>query len=149
MSYAFCVSVPPTSPLAAGLNGEIRHGTAYRRGDMPCVAFRSVEEPEPTGDDIDEPVSAIRRRLAARIEDTLERYASSGLLTAIELRTIRALWAEGLTLRAVAAAESVSAEAVRARIEGNRKGQGGVRSKASEFYRWWAFKQRHRRKGGR
>ena len=81
--------------------------------------------------------------------ETITRYEATDAFTAVEIRTIKALWLDGLSLRQLAGHEGVTAEAVRNRIEGNRHGQGGVKNKAPEFYRWWAFKNRSRRGGRR
>lgn len=132
--------------LTADLFGRPRQVSSYRWSTRTSAGFRDLDEAtEPSPD---EPCpEATRAWLREQISGVLNRYQSGGNFSEIELRTIRALWLDGLSLRQFAKSEGVTAEAVRARIEGNRKGQGGIKRKAPQFYRWWAFKQRRRRKG--
>jgi hypothetical protein len=95
------------------------------------------EEPDP--DDV-------RKRLRVRVVLTILRYQHSGRFTVKELRILYWLWLEGRGLREVARMEGVKPETLRQRIEGNRQGHGGVKKKAPEFYRWWKFRNRNRRR---
>ena len=64
---------------------------------------------------------------------TMLRYRQEERCTNVELRTMRALWIEGLSLREFARREGVKAQAISARIN-------GLANKAPEFYRWWRRK---------
>jgi len=138
----------PSLHFAADLYGQARQVGAYRRGTQQSASFRGLDESE-EGNSKEPCPEQVRAWLKRQIVATLERYAATGCCTAIELRTLRYLWLDELSLRQCAKADGVTAEAVRVRIEGNKKGQGGVQRKAPEFYRWWAFKQRRRRRGRR
>lgn len=71
------------------------------------------------------------------------RYRADGRFTPKQLRTIEALYIEGLSLREFALVEGVEPQAISARID-------ALANKALEFYRWWrrvnAGHQRPRRK---
>jgi DNA-binding MarR family transcriptional regulator len=73
----------------------------------------------------------LRRRVAAEIA----RYRLSGEFTATEIRTIEALWQEGVGLRELARRESVAPQAVTERI-------ARLERRAPRFYRWWRLKNR-------
>ena len=77
--------------------------------------------------------------LHRRVSATVSRYRQAGWCTTTELRTIEALWLDGISLREFARRQAVSAAAIGARIE-------GLARKAPEFYRWWLLKNRSRRR---
>jgi len=110
------------------------------------ASFRGLDELETTKPEPDPEV--VRLWLADRILETFARYVASGLFTVVQLRTIRALLIDRLTLRQLARQEGTSPQAIRARIEPNRLGQGGLARKAPEFYQWWRFMHRRRRRKG-
>jgi hypothetical protein len=58
--------------------------------------------------------------------------------TAKQLRTIEALWVEGVSLREFARREGVVPAAIEARID-------GLHTKAPEFFKWYRLKNRSRR----
>jgi hypothetical protein len=89
--------------------------------DMPSDAA-SPDDDGRAGDDE-------RRREALRI------FEASGRFTPAEIRTMRALALESLTIDEVARAEGVSRQAIRARIIGNSRGQGGLLKKALDVQR--------------
>lgn len=147
MSYAFRTkSSSPTLCAVSDLYGHVRNVSPFKRGDEQTATFRDLDEPEPPPPLEPDPI-AVRLRLRQLITDAIARYEASGRLTAPQLRTIRALWLDDLPLREFARAEGVTGEAVRARVEGSH-GYGGLKTKAPEFYRWWAFKHRARRQKG-
>lgn len=91
----------------------------------------------------DEPANYDRERsmlveLRRRVSATIARYRLAGWCSPTELRTIEALWQNGMTLRALARRDGLAPAAIGARIE-------GLHSKAPEFYRWWLLKNRTRR----
>ena len=67
----------------------------------------------------------------------MANYRNEGRCTEVELRTMEALWVEGLTLREFARRESVGPQAISARIN-------GLANKAPMFYRWWRLKNLNR-----
>lgn len=75
----------------------------------------------------------LRRRVAAEIA----RYRMSGLFSPKELRTIDALWTQGLSLREHARREGVAPQAIEARIQ-------RLRHRAVRFWQWWRLKNRMR-----
>lgn len=147
MSHAFRTKhSSPNLHVVADLYGSARQVSAFKRSGDQAASFRDLDEPEPEGGAEPDPIME-RLRLRRAVADLITRYEASGHLTNTQLRTIRALWLESLSLHEVARREGVAAEGVRARIEGSH-GCGGLRHKAPEFYRWWAFKHRNRRKKG-
>lgn len=144
MSYAFRKSRSSAPVQVADLFGAPRQVPIFQRGAEICAIFGDLSEPDEPPPDEPAP-AAVRAFIRNRIEETIRGYEFSGRFTQVEIRTIRALWQEGLSLRALARQDGVAAQAVQSRIEGNRKGQGGIRRKAPEFYRWWAFTNRSRR----
>ncbi len=57
----------------------------------------------------------------------------------------RATWEKllkGQSIRSIAREEGVSEQAVRSRIIGNSKGQGGMVAKSLWIWRWWGLRQR-------
>lgn len=78
----------------------------------------------------------LRRRVSA----TVARYRNQTSCTLTELRTIEALWLDGMTLRELARREGVMPQAISARIN-------GLANKAPEFCRYWRQKNRsHQRR---
>lgn len=75
--------------------------------------------------------------LLRRVSAEIARYRMSNLLSLKELRTIEALWLEGISLRALARREAVAAQAVEGRIE-------RLKVRAPRFYAWWRLKHRTR-----
>lgn len=145
MSYLLRTkSHSPNLSHVADLYGHIRQVAPYKRGCDQAADFRDLDVLEPLDGPEPDP-AAIRLQLRQAITDALARYKAEKLVTDTQLRTIRALWLGGLTLREIARREGVSVEAVRARIEGSH-GNGGVAGKAPEFYQWWSFKNRRRRR---
>lgn len=145
MSYAFRPKSADPS-YVANLYGQQRQVLAYKRGREHALCCRDLDERHVTTDAYHDP-HHIKSRLRVLIAETIARYAASKVLTDTELRTIHALWVDDLSLREVARREGVSAEAIRQRIEGSH-GSAGIRKKALEFYQWWSFKNRMRRKKG-
>jgi len=75
-----------------------------------------------------------------RLRDLMiARYRTDGRCSPIEMRTVQALFVEGLTLREFARREGVAAQAIDSRIN-------GLAHKAPEFYRWWRIKHQSRRR---
>lgn len=72
-----------------------------------------------------------------RVSAEIARYRMSGLFSPKELRTIEALWLEGMSLRALARREGVAAQAVEDRVE-------RLKNRAPRFYSWWRLKNRTR-----
>lgn len=71
-------------------------------------------------------------------KDRLTRYAmlaTSGLFSPTEVRTMHALAFGGLTLSQLAQCDGCSTQAIRARLQGNSKRQGGLLKKARRFWR--------------
>lgn len=88
------------------------------------------------------PQRSMLAELRRRVSATMARYRNQGWCTPTELRTIEALWVDGMSLREFARRERVQAAAIGARIE-------GLARKAPEFYRWWLLKNRRRREARR
>ena len=74
-------------------------------------------------------LTELRRRVAAEIA----RYRMSGQFTETDLRTVEALWQDGMGLRELARRESVAPQAIAARLQ-------RLQTKAPRFYRWWRLK---------
>jgi hypothetical protein len=78
-------------------------------------------------------LTELRRRVSAEIA----KYRITGLFSPGELRLIEALWLEGISMRALAQREGVTAQAVGYRI-------ARLRNRAPRFYSWWRLKNRSR-----
>lgn len=70
------------------------------------------------------------------------RYCAEQRLTPKQLRTVEALYIDGLSQNMFAGIERTTAEAIRQRIL-------GMAIKAPEFYRWWRGLNQSRRRGSR
>jgi hypothetical protein len=91
-----------------------RHGVWFL--DPGDVDVPRIER-EPEGDDRD-------RAMALAAMD------ASGRFTPTEVRTLRALILDGLTIDEIAQRDGCSRQAVMARLVGNSRGQGGILKKA-------------------
>ena len=78
-------------------------------------------------------LASLRRRVAAEVA----KYRMSGLFSPKEIRTIDALWQDGMSLRELARREGVAAQAIEARIV-------RLNERAPRFYLWWRLKHRTR-----
>jgi hypothetical protein len=120
---------------AAGLDGRPLDGSTVRRGGrlvhVPSVPDPLVPQP------LNRPERSMLAELWRRVAGEIARYRMSGLFSLKELRTIEALWLEGISLRALARREGVAAQAVEDRIE-------RLKNRAPRFYLWWRLKNRTR-----
>jgi hypothetical protein len=129
----------------ADQEGRSQDVAAFKQGGQPrIVPFDPNLEyvcpgPEPDAE-------SVRQWLAERVLEKIADYIASGNFTEKELFVIRCLWLQGLSLRRIAQLEGVKPQAIRERIEGSSRGYGGLAKKAPEFYRWWSFKNRTRRR---
>lgn len=73
------------------------------------------------------------RRVAAEIA----KYRMNGLCSPKELRTIEALWRDGVSLREHARREGVAPQAIESRI-------AHLKDRAVRFWTWWRLKNRMR-----
>jgi hypothetical protein len=87
------------------------------------------QDDSPTASDI----TYWRRRVSAEIAT----YRASGLLSTKELRTVDALWSDGLSLREHARREGVAPQAIEGRIQ-------NMKHRAIRFWNWWRLKNRMR-----
>jgi len=142
-------SLEHVAPVA-GLYGNRIDAIVYYRGRLPsgtparCIRCPDVDEPPGDPDELISPDEAMKS-----IETILVRYAASGQFTPAELRTLNAIWLEHDSLRSIAEREGVSAQAVRARIEGkptNGGRHGGILKKAPEFALDWPLIKRAQRR---
>lgn len=92
--------------------------------------------PEPAG----RPARSHLRYYRRLRDRAISRYGREGRCSAAELRTIDALWIEGVSLREFARRENVRPQAISTRIN-------GLANKAREFYRWWRRKNLMRQRG--
>lgn len=107
----------------------IRHGgKAIYGATIPCPLAEPPAEPLERSR-----LPALRRRVSAE----LARYRASGLFSTKELRTIEALWIEGLSLREHARREGVTPQAIEVRIH-------AMRQRAVRFWHWWRLKNQMR-----
>jgi hypothetical protein len=70
------------------------------------------------------------------------RYCNEGRCSEKQLRTVDALFIQGVSAQEFAKAENVSVEAIRSRIQ-------GLANKCPEFYRWWRGLHRGRQRSTR
>lgn len=119
----------------AGPTGTRVHQAVFRRnGEVGFVVTIAAPLDEtPRENDDPSMLVELRRRVAAEIA----RYRMSGEFTPTEIRTVEALWQEGLGLRELARLDGVSAQAVLDRLQ-------RLASKAPRFCRWWRIKNRCR-----
>ena len=68
------------------------------------------------------------------------RYCAEGRCSVTQLRTIEALYIDGMSLREFAAKERVTPQAISTRID-------ALANKAPEFYRWWRRSNTSRQRG--
>lgn len=130
--------------LVADLHGHSRFAADYAQGGSRRFRLPALDDPEP-----DEPwgtphIGLDESELYQR-EQILDRYRSEGR-TELQLRSMRALWVEDLSLRKHAKRERVSPAAIHARIAGS-KGSGGVLKACPEFAEFWD--RLHARRRGR
>jgi hypothetical protein len=130
----------------AGTDGRPREVDAIRQGGRPRIAPFFDPNLEYTCPGPEPDAESVRQWLAGRVLEKIADYIASGKLTEKELFAIRCLWLQGLSLRRVAQLEGTSPQAIRERVEGSSRGYGGLAKKAPEFYKWWAFKNRTRRR---
>jgi hypothetical protein len=133
--WSFLESRPRVEP-AADFSGRLLEVSVYRRGGV------WVRVPDPVdplcGPSSPHPEQCMLAELLRRVSATMARYRNEGWCTPTELRTIEALWIDGVGLREFARRERVKPAAIGARI-------AGLVRKAPEFYRWWLLKHRRRR----
>jgi len=118
--------------LPSDLYGRPMAFNACRRGGVSqiiCSPRRQVAD----GVSDQSILPELRRRVSA----TVARYRAESRCTDVELRTIEALWLDGLGLRQFARNEQVEAQAITGRIN-------GLANKAPQFYRWWRLKNLNR-----
>jgi hypothetical protein len=121
-----------TRPVSfASIDGRSLEVSCFRRGGCPYWQVAPTSRPSDTRSLLTD----LRRRVSA----TFARYRSSEICTKAELRTIEALWIEGLSLRALARRDRVTPTAVADRIS-------RLERKAPEFWNWWRLKHRRRRR---
>ena len=117
---------------AALLDGRPAAASFFRRGGEDLVQFREAPQ---SGSTPKSRLPELRRRVSA----TVAGYRNQGWCTEVQLRTIEALWVDGLSLREHARREGVAPAAVEARI-------AALHTKAPEFYRWYRLKNLSRRR---
>ncbi|HLG56879.1 MAG TPA: hypothetical protein VI485_16190 [Vicinamibacterales bacterium] len=78
-------------------------------------------------------LAELRRRRAAEIT----KYRMSGVFSPKELRTIEAIWRDGISLREHARREGVAPQAIESRI-------AHLKDRAVRFWTWWRLKNRTR-----
>lgn len=127
----------------ADLYGHARTVTSFGIGGRPAFAMPIVDDPTPEGPWGSPPPEASVEELQLVLE-TLDRFERQGL-TAAQLRTVRALWLERISLREHAKREGVAPAAIHARIFGT-KGHGGLVKVATEFVSFWRTRQERSRK---
>lgn len=121
-------------PLASNIAGDSLDVRIFRRAGETAYAWVEVDGLD-AAQSSHEPsmLQELRRRQSA----ALSRWRTEGLCTDVELRTIEALWLEGIGLRALARREGVAPAAIGCRLK-------GLTYKAPEFVRWWRLKNRLR-----
>ena len=122
----------------ADLHGREAAISVFRRGGHPHVAAIDLVEPFARCPVV-QPERSMLRELRRRVSATMARYRMQNWLTPTQLRTIQALWIEGVSLREFARREGVKPAAIESRID-------GVHTKAPEFYKWYRLKHRNRRR---
>lgn len=100
---------------------------------VTIVAISDLLVPQP----VRVPERSMLAELWRRVSAEIARYRMSDLFSLKELRTIEALWLEGISLRALARRERVAAQAVEDRVE-------RLKNRAPRFYSWWRLKNRAR-----
>lgn len=120
---------------SADLYGRPIETRRYRRSGRP------VEVPVPlsTERQSPRPVASALQELRRRVAAELVLYESDGLCSKHEIRLIRALWQDGVSLRAFARSEGVTGPAISQRIE-------RLKERCPRFYRYWILKNRRRRR---
>lgn len=148
----------PISTLDDLPDNELQYGAVYdlhgnrrdltsRRAGVNTADLGAFDEVVSNENDPEEPdPDDVRGQLRVDVVLAILRYQHSGRFSDKELRVLFWLWLEGRGLREVARMEGVKPETLRQRIEGNKHGHGGLKKKAPEFYRWWKFKHRNRRR---
>lgn len=134
----WCMRKDAAFDRVADFYGREASVSTFRRGGSSQVRAGSAGEPigrRPVVHLERSMLVELRRRVAA----TVARYEMQEWLTPAQLRTIRALWIEGLSLREFARREGVAPAAIESRIN-------GLPAKAPEFYRWYRLKNRNRRR---
>jgi len=124
----------PVEPVANTDGGQAASVLFRRNGQtsfMAVVYDPLKETPVPPAEE--SMLMELRRRVAAEIA----RYRASGDFSEIEIRTIEALWREGIGLRELARREGVAPQAITDRLH-------RIGSKAPRFKRWWQLKNRLR-----
>lgn len=129
--------------LVADLYGRPQSVTCYRQGGVGRFGLPVVDDPEPQ-----EPWGSLRTTPDElelyEIVVVMERSRTEGR-TEKQLRTIRALWLERITLREHARREGVSSAAIHARVAGSR-GAGGLLKLVPEFGAFWIARHAGRRR---
>ena len=120
----------PSSKLEpfSDLHGHPAAPRFYRRGGLLAVIASLQFVTEQPSTDVGNWVRRYRSAVVAR-------YRRNGECTEAELRTIEALYLEGLTLRGFARREGVSPSAIGQRL-------AGLFRKAPEFCNWYRFTRR-------
>jgi hypothetical protein len=122
---------------AADHGGRRVETCRYRQNGRVRLSFREFGHTESAVEQAQAPDPSQLSRLRRLVSAEISRYRLSGLFSEKELRTIEALWTEGIALREHARREGVSAQAVEERIR-------GLRYRAVRFWRWWRLKNRMR-----
>ncbi len=113
-------------------DGAARQITVAKRNGRYAIAVSAPGDNEPTSAE-----PGVADASAADRRERLERMVDSGRFTTTELRTLRCLIVEQLTILEIAARERCTRQAIVARLVGNSKGQGGLVRKADRFWREW------------
>lgn len=132
--------------MVAGTDGRPQEVSVIRQNGRPRIAPYFDPNLEYTCPGPEPDVESERQWLAERVLAKIAEYIASGKFTEKEIFVVRCLWLQGLSLRRIAQLEGVKPQAIRERIEGSSRGYGGLAKKAPEFYRWWSFKNRRRRR---
>jgi hypothetical protein len=118
----------------AGLHGQAIESRIMRRGgvlvDMVPHHLVDVDDVPEAPSEPKNAISVLRRRQSA----ALSRYRRQGWCTAIDLRTIAAMWVGGFGTRQLARVEGVSPTAISDRV-------ARLRFKAPEFWRWYRLRR--------
>jgi len=102
----------------------------YKQNGNPQFGWRSSD------DFTDESLRSARSCLEIFVDiyrhhaAVFARYCAEGRCSMKQLRTIEALYMDGMSLRELAVVEGVSPQAISTRID-------ALANKAPEFYRWW------------
>lgn len=116
---------PPRFQHCRDLYGNPLNGTAGRRNGKPALFFHPGFDSQPA---LEPPALEEQSRLFVN-------------LNAVECITWRKLL-QAQSIAQIAREEGVSRPAIYARIQGNRKGQGGMIAKNAWVLLWWRFRQR-------